>query len=257
MVQQQFGREQEGVGQGDRTVELLGQHHTQAEGACERVRDVKGVTVDRDDQHARVRPAEIAGLDPGYDGGSSSDEDAVGGGSASADTETSNASGGAAPAVRSGEVGLASASRPDPHVPFYLRPEVMLKPMEELLANMHLDPQSGFPRPLGLQAGYKLFNTSSRLSRAWTAPPHVHGGQRIASFRRFGPDVCLGRVEEVYHSDLFTTALVKLDDAVRGEAPNYERAFINVWTSRNKNGVHTGIPFCAFKHPLDDLDVME
>ena len=82
-------------------------------------------------------------------------------------------------------------------------------------------------------------------------------GQKIALFWKYPPHVCLSIVEEVYHSDLFTTALVKLDDAVSEVTSGYERAYINVWTSKHRHGYRSGVLFCVVGHPLDDIDVKE
>ena len=67
----------------------------------------------------------------------------------------------------------------------------------------------------------------------------------------------MGVVEEVYHSDLFTTALVKLGDAVSEVTSGYKRAYINVWSSKNRQGYRSGVLFCVVGHPLDDIDVRE
>jgi len=221
------------------------------------VRKAGGATVDTTHQSVILRLVERTNSDEGYEADSSSDDDEVGGGSASAGPEPPTANATTTSAARGGDHCPASKNGACPRVAFHLRPEVGIRSKEELFARMHLEPQGGFPRPLGMQRGCRIFNTKSRLARAWSSPPHVKGGQRIATFKQYGSDVCLGRVAEVYHSDLFTTALVTLDDAVKGETPGYERAYINVWTSKNNYGRHVGVPFYIFKHPLDDLDVRE
>ena len=140
------------------------------------IRNKEGVEIDKGISRIDVK----AELDEESDSEAAVSNDEVGEGQASADTGPPRVEVTPASTDRGRDECPASSTEGADHVPFHLRPEVQLRSKGELLASSSSDPTSGFPRPMILQRGCKLFNTKSGLARAWSLPPHIQGGQKIA-----------------------------------------------------------------------------
>ena len=128
-------------------------------------------------------------------------------------------------------------------------------PIAQILKNRDRDPSSGGARPIHLRENCKLFNTANKLAVGYTSPPDVAGGRRIV-FWPMSPDKCLGVVEEVTHSLLFTTARVLLTEETRRLCKiKYTTLYINVWSSQNAQKRFRGVLFCQIRYPGDDIDI--